>query len=80
MGETESELQKLYIVARLRNKVGWYESRKSRNKYSSRSASSWSAGSAGCVGYSVHDIRNSDTAKMGLGMYLFARTIRQIRP
>lgn len=27
MGETESELQKLYIVARLRNKVGWYESR-----------------------------------------------------
>ena len=29
MGETESELQKLYIIARLRNKVGWYESRES---------------------------------------------------
>ena len=29
MGETESELQKLYIVARLRNKAGFYETRES---------------------------------------------------
>lgn len=29
MGETEKELQKLWIVARLRTREGWYETRKS---------------------------------------------------